>query len=476
MRVALCLSGITGASGSRKGGGSMGENIHPEIGHSFWKSSLLDHYDVDVFLHCWQPEKGPILDFLYKPKKTLYEEQMEWHPKTGDWLKEYNYPLDTMEDLLKDKRYADLPASYGDEVWDDLRHHAARSRSRWCANKKVVELKKQYEEDNSFKYDIVIVSRYDLWFGHIFPLDQLEKGYFYASQRTNGDTLRDDHEYALQDLLFLGDSELVDKFYTLYDYIPDYAIESPKAAWEQMERFVGLDRFKFFPWKFHKEYQLLRWKYSEKQLSERTRNPRIEMVIFDLDGVLVDACEWHRIALNEALLNINNYEISLEDHYKEYNGIPTKVKLQKLIDKGIIEEDKIDLIYSVKQKKTIEIINKNAFIRPEKVELLKWLKKQNVYVVCFTNSIRKTTMLMLEKTGIVNLFDLIITNQDVEKPKPSPEGYLLALKYFNVNSNKAIIIEDSPRGLAAAQASRCKVIQVGSPESVNINLIKDYIE
>ena len=59
---------------------------------------------------------------------------------------------------------------------------------------------------------------------------------------------------------------------------------------------------------------------------------RGKLVIFDLDGVLVDACEWHRIALNEALKKACDYEISLEDHYSTFNGIPTRVKLEKLTE------------------------------------------------------------------------------------------------------------------------------------------------
>ena len=53
----------------------------------------------------------------------------------------------------------------------------------------------------------------------------------------------------------------------------------------------------------------------------------IELVIFDLDGVLVNACEWHRVALNEALIDVCDYEISLQDHYSTFNGIPTKKSL-----------------------------------------------------------------------------------------------------------------------------------------------------
>ena len=82
----------------------------------------------------------------------------------------------------------------------------------------------------------------------------------------------------------------------------------------------------------------------------------IKLIIFDLDGVLVDACEWHRIALNEALQEGCKYKISLEDHHRVFNGSPTKVKLQKLVDLGIISSSSIEPVCSLKQKKTIEII------------------------------------------------------------------------------------------------------------------------
>ena len=86
----------------------------------------------------------------------------------------------------------------------------------------------------------------------------------------------------------------------------------------------------------------------------------VKLVIFDLDGVLVDACEWHRLALNEALKEVSDYEISLDDHYKTFNGIPTQVKLDKLTEMGIIEEHHHKEIYDLKQSKTLEIINKKC--------------------------------------------------------------------------------------------------------------------
>jgi HAD superfamily hydrolase (TIGR01509 family) len=200
-----------------------------------------------------------------------------------------------------------------------------------------------------------------------------------------------------------------------------------------------------------------------------------KLIIFDMDGVLVDACEWHRIALNEALQEVCNYQISLEDHYKIFNGIPTKVKLKKLKELGIVKEEYFEKIENLKQKKTIDIINKMANERQEKIELLKYIKSKNLKTACYTNSIRMTAELMLKKTGVLSFLDLLITNQDVNKPKPHPEGYLLILKSLNISKNNTIIIEDSPNGLQAATLSGCRVLKVEGPEDVNIKLLKDIL-
>lgn len=201
-----------------------------------------------------------------------------------------------------------------------------------------------------------------------------------------------------------------------------------------------------------------------------------ELIIFDMDGVLIDACEWHRVALNEALKEVCNYEISLEEHYKEFNGIPTKIKLKKLADYGIVAEDKFSIIEEIKQQKTIELINKNSFVRNEKIELMKFLKTNNIKIACYTNSIRKTAELMLEKAGILQYLDLLVTNQDVTAAKPDPEGYFFAMNKLHTAIENTIIIEDSPKGIQAAISTGCNFIQVNNQDEVDLKLIKDYIK
>jgi HAD superfamily hydrolase (TIGR01509 family) len=202
----------------------------------------------------------------------------------------------------------------------------------------------------------------------------------------------------------------------------------------------------------------------------------LRLVVFDMDGVLVDACEWHKNALNESLLEISNYTISEEDHITHYNGLPTKIKLERMAELGHISRDSIKEIYFTKQEKTKDIIISHACIDESKIRLMEWLRDQGIYIACFTNSIHETAHMMLSKTGVLDFLELLVTNQDVINPKPNPEGYYKALRHFGVYSSESMIIEDSPKGIQAALATGCKVMQVENATKVNIKNVKEFID
>ena len=193
-------------------------------------------------------------------------------------------------------------------------------------------------------------------------------------------------------------------------------------------------------------------------------------VLFDLDGVLVDACDWHYEALNRALYEVAEYRISREDHESTYNGLPTKVKLNMLIEQGILKEEHLESIFDLKQKFTIEVINELCDKNQEKIDMILALRSAGWKVACVTNSIRKTTKIMLNKTGILYYMDVIVTNEDIAKAKPDPEGYIKALKLLEADPDLSIIVEDSPKGLEAAYATGCKVIEVEDATQVTREL------
>lgn len=201
----------------------------------------------------------------------------------------------------------------------------------------------------------------------------------------------------------------------------------------------------------------------------------IKFVFFDLDGVLVDACDWHKQALNLSLLEVANIMISDEEHYKIFNGLPTKTKLDILIKEKKIKEEQYQKISQRKQEITIELINSKCHIDNSKIELINFLKNKNIIVCCYTNSIRKTAELMLNKIGIIKKLDALITNEDVKYPKPNPEGYLTLINKFNARKEECLIVEDSQNGILAAHESGANVLKVNCAKEVNIKLFEGKI-
>jgi len=194
----------------------------------------------------------------------------------------------------------------------------------------------------------------------------------------------------------------------------------------------------------------------------------IKAIMFDLDGVLVDACEWHYHSLNDALDYYKGFRISYKDHISKFNGLPTSIKLEIL---GIFGEEKKN-IWKMKQEKTLEKINSQSHRDKYKIKMLKQLKKEGYKLACVTNSIRKTATAMLDSTGQLQLFDVLIANEDVEHNKPSPNCYLLAMSMLKVEKTECLIVEDSPKGRLAAHASGAKVLEVEDVYDVTLDRIK----
>jgi len=181
----------------------------------------------------------------------------------------------------------------------------------------------------------------------------------------------------------------------------------------------------------------------------------IEAILFDLDGVLVDAADWHYDALNAALAANGYSAITREDHEYHFNGKPTRVKLDML---GIPEEDR-EKIAEAKQMRTIDIIGERCRPDEEKINMLKLLKHMGFKLAVCSNAVRETVDAMLCATGYDIYMDLTLSNEDVVDPKPSPDIYLSAMQDLGVEPNSCMIVEDSEVGRLAAVTSGAHVLQ-----------------
>ena len=198
----------------------------------------------------------------------------------------------------------------------------------------------------------------------------------------------------------------------------------------------------------------------------------IKLIIFDLDGVLVDAKNIHYNTLNEALGN--KYKISWEEHLNKYDGLKTNEKLNLLtINKGLPPSSYND-IWLKKQELTIKELKE---IKPNDAlkNTIKELSHQKYKIAVCSNSIRKTILTVLSKLDIIEYFDYIVSNEDVNNSKPHPEMYWKTISYFGFLPKETLIVEDSPFGLLAANRSNSNVMRVESPKDVTISNINKYI-
>lgn len=201
----------------------------------------------------------------------------------------------------------------------------------------------------------------------------------------------------------------------------------------------------------------------------------IKAVLFDMDGVLVDATEWHYEALNRAL-GLFGFTITRYEHLTTYNGLPTRRKLEMLsVEKGL-PKGLHRLLNRMKQKNTREEILNNCVPHFEKEFMLGELKRRGITVAVCSNSVRETCELMLRASGLLEHIDLILSNEDVATPKPSPEMYLKAFHQLNIHPSEAVIVEDAPHGIEAARRSGASVCEVTGFPEVNLDRILTFIE
>ncbi len=200
---------------------------------------------------------------------------------------------------------------------------------------------------------------------------------------------------------------------------------------------------------------------------------KIKLIIFDLDGVLVEAKNIHFDALNEAL---GKYAISWQEHLSTYDGLKTTQKLQMLSEQKGLPIEEHEVIWDTKQLITLR---KLKDLKPNNTlqSVMNSLVEDGYKIAVCSNSIRKTVLTVLSKLGIMEFMDLVISNEDVDNSKPHPEMYWKAISKMKCLPEETLIVEDSPYGLLAAARSKSYILRVKNPLEVTYtNIFKKITE
>ena len=202
---------------------------------------------------------------------------------------------------------------------------------------------------------------------------------------------------------------------------------------------------------------------------------KIKAVLFDMDGVLIEAKDWHYEALNKALA-LFGMEISRVDHLTSFDGLPTLKKLEYLtIERGLPKELH-RFINELKQKYTMDIVYTQCnpvFIHQYALSKLRALGYRTA--VC-SNSVRNSVEVMMQRGGLSPYLELMVSNEDVRNGKPNPEMYTKAMSHFKLDPAECLIIEDNENGIKAAKAAGGNLLVVQDVMDVTLSNILGRID
>lgn len=201
---------------------------------------------------------------------------------------------------------------------------------------------------------------------------------------------------------------------------------------------------------------------------------KIKAIIFDMDGVLIEAKNWHYEALNKAL-GLFGMEISRYDHLVTYDGLPTRKKLEMLSVERGLPTQLHKFINTMKQQYTMELVY--AKCKPvfyHEYTLAK-LRSEGYRLVVCSNAVRKSVEVMMAKSNLLQHLEFFLSNEDVTLSKPEPEIYNTAIARLGLSPKECLVLEDNENGIKAALASGAHLLRVYQIEDVNYQNMKQRI-
>ncbi len=200
----------------------------------------------------------------------------------------------------------------------------------------------------------------------------------------------------------------------------------------------------------------------------------IKAILFDMDGVLIEAKDWHYETLNSALA-IFGLNISRTEHLAVYDGLPTKKKLEMLTKVCGLSPKLHEFLNAYKQKLTHQVVVERCRPVFHHQYALSQLKREGRHLAVCSNSVRATVQSMMEQADLLQYLDFFVSNQDVTRAKPDPEIYQVAIDRLGLKPEQCLILEDNDHGIQAARASGANVMVVATPNDVTYDRISRAI-
>jgi len=206
---------------------------------------------------------------------------------------------------------------------------------------------------------------------------------------------------------------------------------------------------------------------------------KLQCVIFDMDGVIIDSEEIHKKAYYETFKNLG-VEVS-EELYKTMTGSSTINAFQKLVNHFNLDDIPEELVLQ-KRKCYVNYFENDptlSLVNGVK-ELIQFLYKQNLTLVLASSSAMVNINRVFSRFNLNEYFSAKISGADLTASKPHPEIFEKAAILGGVSKEHCIVIEDSDNGIKAANDAGIFVVGYENPlvsdqtlKDANL-IIRDY--
>lgn len=193
-----------------------------------------------------------------------------------------------------------------------------------------------------------------------------------------------------------------------------------------------------------------------------------KMVIFDMDGVLVDSEGFYR-EINFQLFSDLGVPVT-DEEYNSFIGISSKRMWGYIKEKGKLSQD-VETLKQRERETTYRYLLAQLLEPIVGIpELLAALKQKNYQISLASSSSRKVIELIIQRAGIASYFEFVVSGEEVQNGKPAPDIFLKAAAHFDLPPENCCVIEDSNNGMRGAKAAGMYCVGFRSPNSGNQDL------
>jgi len=184
---------------------------------------------------------------------------------------------------------------------------------------------------------------------------------------------------------------------------------------------------------------------------------KFQAILFDMDGVLFLSTDCHERAYREVLQTVGIKYFS----YAAIAGMRTDEAIKKILleNHQVVTSDVVRELTTKKRRRALALLDQEGRVAEGSKELVCNLRKKYRLILASSASCQ-TVDLFLKKSGYAQAFEFVLDGSMVERAKPAPDIYALAVKKLGITPEDCVVIEDAGSGIQAAQAAGIAVIAI----------------